>query len=89
MNVGVGKADLYLFYRFVEVNLRVGDTDVSDAFRVHEYDVLFPADEQPQDEVGVEIACLEESNAAPLAEITKQVEFLALEEPTITVVKGF
>ena len=47
VNVGVGKSDLDLLDSFVEVNLRVGDADVSDAFRVHENDVLFGADEQP------------------------------------------
>src|SRR5690606_40352536 len=66
---------------------RVGRPEVPDALGVHEDHVLLAAHEQPQDEVGVEVASLEEADAAALAQVAEQVELLALEELGVAVVK--
>jgi hypothetical protein len=48
----------------VKLNLRIGRPDVADALGVHEDHVLHVVDEQPEDEVRVEVAGLEEADAA-------------------------
>jgi hypothetical protein len=72
----------------VKLNLRVARPEVPDALRVDEDDVLLAAHEQPQDEVGVEVAGLEEAHAAALAEVAQQVELSGPEEGGLPVVEG-
>ena len=79
-HIGVAEALLDLLDRLVELNLGIGRPEVPDALGVHEDDMLLAAREQPQDEVGVEVAGLEEADAAALAQVAEQVKLLGLEE---------
>ena len=51
--------------------------DVSEALGISEDDVLLAFDEEPNDEVGMKIPCLEESNTPALAQVPKEIQFLS------------
>ena len=86
-NTRIAKSLLDFLDGLVELYLGIVRTDVPDAFGGHEDDMLLSVREQPENKVGVEIACLEEANAAALAQIAEQVELSFLEEIGASVVE--
>src|SRR5262249_33649786 len=88
-HVGIAEALLDLLDRLVELDLRVCGTEVPDALGVHEHDVLLAVREQPEDEVGMKVAGLEEAHPTALAQVAEQIELLVLEEVGMAVVEGF
>ena len=87
VDVRVPEPGFDIFNRLKELHLRVGWTDVPYPFRVHEDDVLFTTDEEPENKVRMKIACLEEAYTAPLAQVAEQVDFLFDKEADIVCVK--
>ena len=79
-HLGIAKTLLDLLDRLVKLDLGIARPKVSDAFWIHENDMLLPVREQPEDEVGVEVAGLEKADASPLAQVAQQVELPGLEE---------
>ena len=76
-----------IFNRLKEFHLRVGWTDVPYPFRVHENEVLFTTDEEPENKVRMKIACLEEPYTAPFAQVAEQVDFRSDKEADIVCVE--
>ncbi len=72
----------------VELDLGISRSEVADALGVHESDLLFSTGQEPEDEVWVKVAGLEEADAASLAQVAEQVELLGPEEVGIAVVEG-
>src|SRR6266851_6322526 len=76
-----------LFDGFVELDFRVRRAEISDALRIHE-DYMLPAcDQEPQNEIRVEVAGLEEAYTTALAEVAKQIELLVIEEAAGVIVE--
>ena len=89
MNVGIPESFFDLLDFGIELNLRVSHADVSYALRINKDDVLFVTDQQPQNEVGMEIAGLEESDTPSTAQVSQKVELSAFEEAVIIVMECF
>src|SRR3546814_8551651 len=55
-----------------KLNLRIIETDIADALGIDEHDELPIGHGQPQNEVGMEIARFEETDAAALAQVRSE-----------------
>ena len=65
-NVGITHSLLDFFDRFVELNLRIGCSEVSDAFRVYEYYVLARLRQKPNYESGWKLPASKNPTPRPL-----------------------
>src|SRR3546814_1797194 len=70
-----------------KLNLLIIETDIADALGIDEHDELPIGHGQPQNEVGMEIARFEETDAAALAQVAQQIELLVGEKLRRAVVK--
>ena len=78
---GIAEAFFEVLYRLVEANLRIVRTlKIADALGINKRHVLAVGNEQPKDEVRIEITCFKKPDAFPATLISKQIEFCALEE---------
>jgi hypothetical protein len=71
----------------VKLDLWIARPEIPDTLGVHEDHMLHPVREQPEDEIGVEIAGLEESHTTALAQVAQQVEFSGFEEGGVSIVE--
>src|SRR5687768_17351215 len=75
----VAQPVLDLLDSVVELNLRIGPSQMPNALWVDERHVLAPAFDLPKDKIWVEVAGLEEPNAAAFAQVAQQVQLPGLE----------
>ena len=68
----VTEAALDVLYRLIELDFRIVKSEIADALGVDECDELTIADDQPQDEVGMEIARFKKADPTALAEVSEQ-----------------
>src|SRR2546423_1588863 len=85
---GIAETALNFLDRVMKLNLRVSKSEITNPFRIYEHNVLIATCDEPQDEVRMEIARLEETDAAALAQIAQQIELSHLEIAGVTVMES-
>ena len=71
MDVRIAETCLDRFDLTIELDLGIIHTDVANSLGVNKDDVLFAGDEQPENEIGMEVAGLKESDTPSLAQIAE------------------
>ena len=68
----ITEAALDILDGLIKLDLRIVESEIADALGVDECDELTIADDQPQDEVGMEIARFKKADPTALAEVSEQ-----------------
>src|SRR6266446_4973636 len=71
VHAGIAEALLDLLDGLVELDLGIRRSKVPDTLGIDKDDMLFSPSQKPEDEIGVEVAGLEETHAAALAQVAE------------------
>lgn len=54
-----------------ELYFGIGQSEITDTFRINEGNILLTIGDDPDNEIGMKVACLEESHTSPFAHVSQ------------------